>query len=47
MLLGRHRGPRVAIAGGAMVVSAVSSDAGDLVAWRAWIAGARGAVRAW
>ncbi|MBS1855760.1 MAG: exo-alpha-sialidase [Acidobacteria bacterium] len=34
MLLGRHRGPRVAIAGGAIVVSAIGSEAGDLVAWR-------------
>jgi hypothetical protein len=34
MLLGRHRGPRVVISGGAMVVSAISSEPGDLVAWR-------------
>jgi hypothetical protein len=34
MLLGRHRGPRVAIAGGAIVVSAISSEPGDLMAWR-------------
>ncbi len=34
MLLGRHRGPRVAIAGAAIVVSAISSEAGNLVAWR-------------
>ena len=34
MLLGRHRGPRVAIAGSSMVVSAISSDPGNLMAWR-------------
>jgi hypothetical protein len=34
LLVGRHRGPRVVIAGGAMIVSATSSDAGDLMAWR-------------
>jgi hypothetical protein len=34
MLLGRHRGPRVVISGGTMVVSAISSEAGDLMAWR-------------
>ena len=34
MLLGRHRGPRVAIAGSTIVVSAISSEAGDLMAWR-------------
>ena len=31
LLLGRHRGPRVAIAGGAILVTAIS---GDLYAWR-------------
>jgi len=34
MLLGRHRGPRVAIAGDAILVSAIASDPGDLLAWR-------------
>jgi hypothetical protein len=34
MLLGRHRGPRVVIAGATVVVSAISSEAGDLMAWR-------------
>ena len=34
MLLGRHRGPRVAITGNAIVVSAIASEPGDLVAWR-------------
>jgi hypothetical protein len=34
LMLGRHRGPRVAIAGNAIVVSAIGSEAGDLVAWR-------------
>jgi len=34
LLLGRHRGPRVAIAGNTIIVSAISSDPGDLLAWR-------------
>jgi hypothetical protein len=34
LLLGRHRGPRVNISGNIIVVSAVSSDPGDLLAWR-------------
>lgn len=34
LLLGRHRGPRVAIAGKAIVVSAIASEPGDLLAWR-------------
>src|SRR5437764_11342492 len=34
MLLGRHRGPRVVISGNTMVVSAIASEPGDLVAWR-------------
>jgi hypothetical protein len=34
LMLGRHRGPRVVIAGNAIVVSAVASDYGDLYAWR-------------
>src|SRR2546426_962754 len=33
-MLGRHRGPRVAISGNTLVVSAISSEAGDLMAWR-------------
>lgn len=34
LMLGRHRGPRVVIAGGAMVVSAIGSESGDLMSWR-------------
>jgi hypothetical protein len=34
LLLGRHRGPRVVIAGNAIVVSAVASEPGELMAWR-------------
>ena len=34
LLLGRHRGPRVAITGNTIVVSAIASDPGDLLAWR-------------
>jgi len=34
LMLGRHRGPRVAIAGSTIVVSAIGSEAGDLIAWR-------------
>src|SRR5215510_9815571 len=34
LMLGRHRGPRVSIAGNAIVVSAIGSVSGDLVAWR-------------
>ena len=34
MLLGRHRGPRVAITGGTMLISAISSTPGDLMLWR-------------
>ena len=34
MLLGRHRGPRVAISGDAIVVSAIASEPGDLMEWR-------------
>ena len=34
LLLGRHRGPRVAITGNAIVVSAIASDPGDLLVWR-------------
>jgi len=34
LLLGRHRGPRIAISGNAMVVSAIASDPGDLITWR-------------
>src|ERR1035437_7475459 len=34
MLLGRHRGPRVAIGGNAIVVSAIASVPGDLLVWR-------------
>lgn len=34
MLLGRHRGPRVVITGNTMIVSAIASEPGDLMAWR-------------
>ncbi|HTP36652.1 MAG TPA: sialidase family protein, partial [Candidatus Acidoferrales bacterium] len=34
LLLGRHRGPRVAISGNTVLVSAISSSAGDLMMWR-------------
>ena len=34
MLLGRHRGPRVVISGNTIVVSAISSEPGDLMVWR-------------
>ncbi|MCU1238324.1 MAG: glycosyl hydrolase, repeat-containing protein [Candidatus Solibacter sp.] len=34
LMLGRHRGPRVTIAGKAIVVSAIASEPGDLVVWR-------------
>src|SRR5512141_368017 len=34
LMLGRHRGPRVAIAGKSMVVSAIGSESGDLMSWR-------------
>ncbi len=34
LLLGRHRGPRVVISGNAIVVSAIGSERGDLLAWR-------------
>jgi hypothetical protein len=33
LMLGRHRGPRVAIAGGTVLVSAIGGD-GDLLSWR-------------
>jgi hypothetical protein len=34
LMLGRHRGPRVAIAGNTIVVSAIASEPGDLLVWR-------------
>jgi hypothetical protein len=34
LLLGRHRGPRVAITGSVMLVSAIASTPGDLMVWR-------------
>jgi hypothetical protein len=34
LMLGRHRGPRVAIAGGTLLVSAIASTPGDLLVWR-------------
>jgi hypothetical protein len=41
LMLGRHRGPRVAISGDTIVVTAVSADSpkGDLLAWRSVDAG--------
>ena len=34
LLLGRHRGPRVAISAGTVLVSAIASAPGDLMLWR-------------
>ena len=34
LMLGRHRGPRVAITGGTMLISAIASTPGDLMLWR-------------
>ena len=34
LMLGRHRGPRVAIAGDAILVSAIGAGTGDLLEWR-------------
>src|SRR3954454_13660995 len=34
LMLGRHRGPRVVISGNTLIVSAISSEAGDLMAWQ-------------
>jgi hypothetical protein len=34
LLLGRHRGPRVAITSGTMLISAIASTPGDLMVWR-------------
>jgi hypothetical protein len=34
LMLGRHRGPRVAISGNTIVVSAIASEPGDLMVWR-------------
>jgi len=34
LLLGRHRGPRVAITGGTILISAIASTPGDLMLWR-------------
>ena len=34
LMLGRHRGPRVTFAGSAIVVSAIGSETGNLMAWR-------------
>jgi hypothetical protein len=39
LMLGRHRGPRVAIAGNSIVITAISSASGDLYAWRSTDAG--------
>ena len=33
LALGMHRGPRIAVAGGHVVVSAISHEGGDLLAW--------------
>lgn len=46
LMLGRHRGPRIAMLGDMIVISAISNVTGDLVAWRSkdggmtWIRGA-------
>jgi hypothetical protein len=34
LALGRRRGPRIAVTDGAVVVSAISHDSGNLIAWR-------------
>src|SRR4051794_10548270 len=34
LMLGRHRGPRVAITGNTILVSAITSESGDLMVWR-------------
>jgi hypothetical protein len=34
MLLGRHRGPRVVISGSTLIVSAIGTETGNLMAWR-------------
>jgi hypothetical protein len=34
LLLGRHRGPRVAISGKTILISAIASSPGDLLVWR-------------
>src|ERR1043165_1303689 len=34
LMLGRHRGPRVAIARKTMLISAIASTPGDLLVWR-------------
>ena len=39
LMLGRHRGPRIALTRDAIVISAVSNQQGDLVAWRSTDAG--------
>jgi BNR repeat-like domain len=39
LMLGRHRGPRIAITRDAIVISAVSNLQGDLVSWRSTDAG--------
>jgi hypothetical protein len=45
--LGRHRGPRIAISGGSIVISAIFRQTGDLISWRSedkgktWSAGVR------
>lgn len=46
LLLGKHRGPRIAITRDAIVISAISNQQGDLATWRSmdqgrtWMAGA-------
>ncbi len=34
IMLGRHRGPRIAISGGSVVISAIFRETGDLMSWR-------------
>src|SRR5262245_38928223 len=40
LALGRHRGPRVAIAGNTMLISAISHETGNLMLWRSTDKGA-------
>jgi hypothetical protein len=46
LMLGRHRGPRIAITRSAVVISAISKEQGDLMSWRStdsgrtWLPGA-------
>ena len=46
LALGMHRGPRVAVAGDRLIVTAISHEAGDLVAWTSADGGATWAAPA-